>query len=103
MEKCECGQGGERKKLMPRDEKEKDSLTNRLSRISGQIEGIKKMIASDCYCKDVLVQLEASMGALRQVEYLILKTHMKTCVKQQIQQGHDEVIDETFDLVKNLR
>lgn len=51
--KC-CCCGGNVKKT-ERAEKDKKKLVNRLSRIEGQIRGIKKMIENDAYCNDVLI------------------------------------------------
>ena len=36
-----------------RSEKEYKDLINRLSRIEGQIRGIKRMLDEDCYCPDI--------------------------------------------------
>ena len=40
-----------------RDSDEKKKYIHRLNRISGQIEGIKKMIEDDRYCDEILTQL----------------------------------------------
>ena len=42
-------------KSKERSEKEYKDLINRLSRIEGQIRGIKKMVEKDAYCPDILV------------------------------------------------
>ena len=46
-------------KTKERDAKEYKDLCNRLSRIEGQIRGIKGMIEKDAYCTDILVQVAA--------------------------------------------
>ena len=40
-----------------RSEKEYKDLINRLSRIEGQIRGIKRMLDEDCYCPDIITCL----------------------------------------------
>ena len=55
---CCCG----RKKH--RNEKELKSLTNRLSRIEGQVRGIKGMVENDAYCVDIITQVMAVQSAL---------------------------------------
>ena len=50
--KCCCC---ERKKQ--RQDKEYKDMINRLSRIEGQVRGIKRMVEEDAYCTDILVQL----------------------------------------------
>lgn len=54
----------------------------RLNRISGQIEGIKKMIEDNRYCPDILIQLRAVRSALRAIESNILAKHLQHCVAQ---------------------
>ena len=46
-----------------RDEAQKKKLLNRLSRIEGQVRGVKKMIENDAYCNDVLTQSAAIAAA----------------------------------------
>ena len=52
----------------------------RLSRISGQIDGIKKMIEEERYCVDIVNQIKAVRSALKSVEKNILQKHIKHCV-----------------------
>lgn len=54
----------------------------RLNRISGQLEGVKKMITENRYCPDILIQLKAIRSAIRAVESNILSTHLRSCVAQ---------------------
>ena len=48
MECCHCHQ-----KATPRSEKEKKQLQNRLSRMSGQLNGISRMLEENRYCGDI--------------------------------------------------
>ena len=52
----------------------------RLHRISGQLNGIIKMINDKKYCVDILQQTRAVTAAIKSVEQLILKDHMNACV-----------------------
>ena len=47
-----------------RSEKEYKDLMNRLSRIEGQVRGIKGMLEKDAYCPEILVQVSAVNAAL---------------------------------------
>ena len=40
------------------------ALANRLSRIEGQVRGIRAMLDKDVYCADILVQVAAVNAAL---------------------------------------
>lgn len=86
-----------------RDEAELNNLKSRLNRIIGQLNGISKMLDENRYCGDILTQIAATESALQSVGYIVLKTHMETCVKEDILNGKEEVIDETFDLIRKLK
>ena len=51
-------------KTKERSDKEYKDLINRLSRIEGQVRGIKKMVENDTYCTDILVQVSAVIMAV---------------------------------------
>ena len=70
---------------MERDNK--TALTNRLSRIEGQVRGIARMIEEDRYCIDVLTQLQAVRAALAKVETEMLNDHLHHCVETAISGG----------------
>ena len=93
---CRCA----RKKL--RDEKEKRALINRLSRIEGQIRGIKGMVEKDAYCPDILTQAAAVTSAMNAFNRELLNGHIKSCVADDIRKGNDETIDELTKLIVKL-
>ena len=92
-----------RHKATPRDEQLKRSMLNRLSRIIGQLGGVKKMIEDDRYCGDVLTQIAAAESALQALGYEVLRDHMATCVAEQIRLGNGEIVDEALELIKKLK
>lgn len=89
-------------KVTIRDEEEKKNLLNRISRINGQINGIKNMIEENRYCEDVLIQLSAIEKAIKSLESVILERHLKTCVVKTIEDGNTDIINEVIDLFKRL-
>ncbi|MEE0914262.1 MAG: metal-sensing transcriptional repressor [Ruminococcus sp.] len=95
-EKCCCH------KTKKRDEQEYKKLINRLSRIEGQIRGIKGMVEKDAYCTDILVQVSAVNAALNAFNKELLSNHIRTCVAQDIRNGKDETIDELVDTLQKL-
>ncbi|MCF7850013.1 MAG: metal-sensitive transcriptional regulator [Kiritimatiellales bacterium] len=62
---------------------------NRLSRIEGQIKGVKRMIDKGEYCIDIITQVQAARSALQSVSKLILEKHLKHCVVDAMEK-HDE-------------
>ena len=98
MECCHCHQ-----KATPRSEKERKQLQNRLSRMTGQLNGISRMLEENRYCGDILTQVAAVESALQAFGYAILKEHMETCVVEEILKGNTAIVDEAVDLVKKLK
>ena len=92
-----------KKKHIPRQADEKKALVTRLHRIIGQLEGIERMIEEDRYCEDILNQTAAVQKALQSVGYLLLDTHLKTCVREKIQAGDEEIFDEVSSLIRKLK
>ena len=89
-------------KTKHRSEQEQRDLINRLSRIEGQIRGIRGMIEKDAYCTDILTQVAASSAALNSFTKVLLASHIKTCVAQDIRAGKDETVDELVDVLQRL-
>ncbi|MFZ4507415.1 MAG: metal-sensitive transcriptional regulator [Fimbriimonas sp.] len=58
----------------------KQDASRRLARISGQVNGLQKMVDDDRYCVDVLTQVAALRAALDQFGVLMLTTHLEDCV-----------------------
>ena len=82
--------------------KEYKDLMNRLSRIEGQVRGIRKMVESDCYCPDILIQVSAVNAALNSFNKVLLANHIRTCVAEDIREGNDETIDELVVVLQKL-
>ena len=84
------------------NEEEYKSLMNRLSRIEGQVRGIRKMVETDAYCVDILTQVSAIQAALNAFNRELLGNHIKTCVADNIRSGNDEIIDELMQTLQKL-
>lgn len=89
-------------KSKKRDEEEYKRLLNRLSRIEGQIRGIRKMVENDAYCIDILTQSAAANAALNSFNKELLSNHIYTCVANDIREGKDETIDELVAALQKL-
>ena len=75
---------------------------NRLSRIEGQVRGIKGMVEKDAYCTDILVQVAAVNAALNSINKVLLANHIKTCVTKDIKEGREETVDELVTVLQKL-
>ena len=96
MEQCCCH------KTKHRSEEEYKTLINRLSRIEGQVRGVRKMVENDAYCVDILTQVSAIQAALNGFNRELLSNHIRTCVMDDIRNGNDEIVDELAQTLQKL-
>ena len=85
-----------------RSQDERKNLMNRLSRIEGQIRGIKGMLEKDAYCNDILIQSAAVSAAMNAFNRELLSSHIHSCVVRDIREGKDEVVDELMATLQKL-
>ena len=91
-----------RHRARPRDQKERTQLMHRLSRIEGQIRGIRGMVENDLYCNDILVQCSAVSAALKAFQRQLLASHIRSCVAEDLREGKDQVIDELVETIQKM-
>ena len=89
-------------KTKDRPEKEYKDLINRLSRIEGQVRGVRGMLEKDAYCVDILTQVAAINAALNSFNKVLLANHIRTCVADDIREGKDETVDELVKVLQKL-
>ena len=103
-DKCCCAPEEEsgKKKFRHRTPEEYKRLCNRLSRIEGQIRGIRRMLEESAYCPDILTQTAAANAALNAFSRELLRQHLQSCVVKDLRDGHDEVVDELLDTLGKM-
>ena len=94
---CCCSQ---RRKVRERTEEE--ALLQRLSRIEGQVRGVRGMVENSAYCTDILTQVSAIQSALNAFSRELLGNHIRTCVVEDIQNGKDDIVDELVTTQQKL-
>ena len=85
-----------------REATEYDALIRRLNRIEGQVRGVRGMVEKESYCTDILTQVSAIQSALNAFSRELLSNHIHTCVVQDIQNGHLEVVDDLLVTIQKL-
>ena len=63
------------------------AIYNRLSRLEGQVRGVKRMLAERKSCDDMLVQVSALKQAVNGIAAELLQAHMETCVLGRMEAG----------------
>ena len=76
------------------DPKEKSRQINRLSRVIGHLEYIKKMIEADEDCAAVLMQISATRSALNGLGKEIINEHISHCIAHAVEEGDTHAIEE---------
>ncbi len=76
----------------------------RLNKISGQIDGIEKMIRDGRYCIEIVQQIKAARSAMLSLENAILKRHLENCVQSAFgsakSHNSSKKIDEIIELLE---
>ena len=85
-----------------RSPQEYKDLIHRLNRVEGQIRGIKKMVENDAYCPEILIQVSAANAALNSFTKVLLASHIRSCVAEDIRAGKEETIDELVTVLQKL-
>ena len=85
-----------------RSDEERKRLIHRLNRIEGQIRGIRSMVERDAYCPDILTQTAAANAAINAFNKDLLTRHLRTCVVRDLQQGHDDTVEELAETLRKL-
>lgn len=79
---------------MKHEHTETKNVLNRLSRIIGHVEGIKRMVEDGRNCSEVLIQLAAVKSAVNSTQKLVLKDHINHCLVDAIQNGDEAELSE---------
>ena len=77
-------------------------LLARLSRVEGQVRGVRGMVEEDRYCIDVLTQIAAIQAALDKVALGLLDDHAHHCVVGAPEDVKDDRTDELMAAVGRL-
>ena len=79
----------------------------RLSRIEGQIKGVKRMIEEGEYCIDIITQIQAARAALQSVNKTILEKHLKHCVAAAVESTDEaeigQKLEEIMTVIKRMQ
>ena len=68
----------------------------------GQIRGIEGMVEQDAYCPDILIQVSAVSAALSAFSGMLLKKHIESCVRSDMESGKEGAAEELSLLIAKL-
>jgi DNA-binding FrmR family transcriptional regulator len=78
---------------------------HRISRIAGQLGGVKRMIVEREYCPKIITQIQAVRAALKSLEAVVLERHLAICIKETLRSDDlkdtKDKIDELMELFRS--
>lgn len=69
------------------------AVLNRLSRASGHLDAVKRMVEDGKDCSEVLIQLSAVIAALNSAGKVILADHIENCIVDAVESGDKKAIE----------
>lgn len=76
------------------DPQDKKRQLNRLSRVIGHLQYVKRMIENDEDCANVLTQISAAKSALNGLGKEIINEHISHCITHAVEDGDTGAIEE---------
>ncbi|MCC5910541.1 MAG: metal-sensing transcriptional repressor [Clostridiaceae bacterium] len=74
-------------------------IINRMARITGHAEAIKRMYEEGKECSEILIQIAAVRSALNNVGKLILQDHINHCIIEAVENEDQEVLEKLNDAI----
>lgn len=68
---------------------DREESTKKIKIAKGQLDGILRMIDEDRYCIDISTQLMSTIALLKNVNKMILKAHVRSCVREALSTDED--------------
>ena len=85
------------------DQKIRKEIKNRINRVVGSMNGVRKMVEEGFPCDEVLVQLSAVLNATKGIANFILLNHLNGFVSDEIKKGNsEEAIKNVVDYFKRF-
>lgn len=74
-------------------------IINRMARIIGHAEAIKRMCEEGKECSEILIQIAAVRSALNNVGKLILEDHINHCILEAVENKDHGMLDKLNDAI----
>ncbi len=75
----------------------------RLKVVAGHLDSIRRMVDQDIYCVNIMKQVSAVQTSLEQVQRILLRNHLLTCVADAMKEGMGTpIVDELIGAMKYM-
>ena len=80
----------------------KQAVLNRMARVIGHMEAVKRMVEDDRDCSEVLVQIAAVRAAVNSVGKIILQDHINHCIVHAVESGDQKMLDDLTSAIEQF-
>ncbi|MEK7097464.1 MAG: metal-sensitive transcriptional regulator [Patescibacteria group bacterium] len=80
-----------------REKEQVDRITNRISRVEGQLRGIRRMVEDKKECLDIITQITAIREAVAMLGVELLKNEF-ICKKDKLEKIDDDYLKSLFKM-----
>ena len=70
------------------------AVLNRMARIIGHMESIRRMVEDGRDCSEVPVQIAAVKAAINNVGKVILQDHIRHCIVDAVEEGDEQALED---------
>lgn len=78
------------------------AVLNRMARIIGHMESIKRMVEDGRDCSEVLVQIAAVRSAINNVGKVILQDHIQHCIVDAVEDNDNQAIEDLCEAINKF-
>ena len=78
------------------------AVLNRMARIIGHMESIKRMVEDGRDCSEVLVQIAAVRSAISNVGKVILQDHIQHCIVDAVEDNDNQAIEDLCEAINKF-
>ncbi len=69
-------------------------VLNRISRVTGHMQSVKRMVEEGKDCSEILIQLSAIRSAINNLGRIILRDHIDHCVVKAVENGDTQALED---------
>jgi DNA-binding FrmR family transcriptional regulator len=90
-------------RLVTIDTARREDLHQRLNRLTGQLEGIRKMIDEGRYCIDVLNQVASVQESLRGLSRVVMRNYLESCATTALRSANSQEAERIYtEIIEQL-
>ena len=78
------------------------AVLNRIARVTGHMQSVKKMVEDGRDCSEILIQLSAIRSAINSIGRIVLQDHINHCVVDAVENGNPKVLEDLNNAIQKF-